>query len=93
MRNIIGTLLVAASALAFCGAASAGDKSTGAKEYAPGQTKPDSSSAKDYAPGQMKGDDQSAKEYAPGQRANDGYSEGTRGMDKGTGTSDPHGSK
>ena len=93
MRNIIGTLLVGASALAFCGAASAGDKTTGAKEYAPGQVKPNDSSAKKYAPGQTKDDDDSAKEYAPGQRATDGSSEGTKGMDKGTGSSDPHGSK
>jgi hypothetical protein len=95
MRNIIGTLLIGASALAFCGGASAGnkDKTVGAKEYAPGQVKPDSSSAKTYAPGQVKGDDESAKAYAPGQSATDGAGEGARGQDKSTGSSDPHGSK
>ena len=80
---------VAASALIFAGPAIAGDDKD-AKDYAPGQVKPEGSSAKRYAPGQMKSGD-SAKEYAPGQRANDGAGEGSSGMDKSTGSSDPAG--
>jgi len=87
MRKVIGALLVGASALAFCGPASAGDNDKSAKEYAPGQVKPEGDSATKYAPGQMKDDGQSAKDYAPGQRATDGSSDGTAGMDKSTGSS------
>jgi len=91
MNRLLGTLVVGASALAFCGAANAGDDTKAPKEYAPGQVKPDNSSAKPYAPGQMKKDGEPAKDYAPGQRGSDGASEGAKGMDKSTGSSDPAG--
>lgn len=93
MKTLLGTLVVGASALAFCGAANAGDDTNAAKDYAPGQVKPDNSSAEPFAPGQLKKDGESAKEYAPGQHASDGAGDGSKGMDKSTGSSDPAGKR
>lgn len=91
MKKLIGPLVIGISALAFSGATNAADDTKSAKEYAPGQVKPDNSSAKPYAPGQMKKDDESAKDYAPGQQGSDGRSDGSKGIDKSTGSSDPAG--
>lgn len=91
MKRLIGTLVVGASALSFCGAANAADETKAPKDYAPGQVKPNDSSAKPYAPGQLKTDGSSAKEYAPGQRGSEGSNDGSKGMDKSTGSSNPAG--
>jgi hypothetical protein len=83
-------IAIAATSVAFAGAAVAADKKTG-QDYAPGQNTDSNTTAKELAPGQRaKTGSKDAKDYAPGQRAHDANEKsgsGNNGSSSGTGSS------